>query len=690
MALSGTINGSVTNKSSIFSFYMTWSAVQSIDGNYSDVTVNSYWKTTNVSYEFDTVGTRPASITIAGSATSIEKRFNLNPWPSNPYLIQSVTKRVYHNSDGTKSLTISASANGYANSYGPSSSLTSPCTASGTITLDTIPRSSSFGTITGNTIGNTVSVNIARSSTNFTHQLWYKVGNSNWYDLGSGIGTSKSFSIDMATCSQFPNSTSGTMQLCLRTYNGTTQVGSDVYKNVTVYVPSNVVPSIENISWTKTSTEPAGWPLTQGVSTGTLSMTGVSGMYGSTISSYSFTFAGLSSTSSSLSVTNIASSGTLPAVAKVTDSRGRTATKTVNFIVSAYTKPKLSVTVYRSDSSGTEDDYGEYMYVKATATVTAVGDNSLQTLVLQYKKHSDASYPSSPIALTSGTAKIISASSDYTWDWLVVAVDRVSYVSASDSIGTGEVILDILANGKGLGIGKVAEHEGLDIGWDFVNKAENMENLTYLGSEVGTIEEDTTSAWIERRNLATAIYSKIGSITDQPSAGGILLNIVPAAIWGMVHQLWFTRARGDVLHRAGLTSGWTGTWKKFLDSTNFTDFIKDYIVEQDTSGIWTFRKWNSGVAECWGTRTITGVKVDKQWGSLYYAETPAAIAYPITFTSTPVETATMSSNNMSAWVATASVNTASSTGKYFLMRPDSAATTTYTVYIHYHVTGRWK
>ena len=26
-----------------------------------------------------------------------------------------------------------------------------------------------------------------------------------------------------------------------------------------------------------------------------------------------------------------------------------------------------------------------------------------------------------------------------------------------------------------------------------------------------------------------------------------------------------------------------------------------YITEQGTSGIWTYRKWNSGIAECWGT-----------------------------------------------------------------------------------------
>lgn len=686
MALSGTINGSVTNKSSVFSFYATWSATQSIEGNYSDVTVNSYWKTSNIAYDFDTVGTRPASITIDGSVTSIEKRFNLNPWPSNPYLIQSVTKRIYHNTDGTKSITISASANGWANSYGPSSSLTSPCTASGTITLDSIPRASSFGTITGNTIGSSVTVNIVRSSASFTHYLWYKVGNSDWYDVGAVTGTSKSFTIDIGACSQLPNSTSGTMVLCLRTYHGTTE--SDVFKSVTVNVPTSVVPSIGNITWTKTSSEPSGWPITQGISTGTMAMTGVSGVYGSTISSYSLTFAGFSSSSSSLSITNIPSSGTLAAVAKVTDSRGRTATKTVNFTVAAYTKPKLSVEVFRSNASGTEDDYGDYMCVKATATITAVGDNSLQSLVLQYKKRSDSTYTS--ISLTSGTPKIVSASSDYTWDWTVTATDKISPVSSTDSIGTGEVIIDILANGKGLGIGKVAENEGLDLGWEIVDKANHLKSLSYRGGNAVSLANDTTKFWNDLGNLATTFYNNTGYVTDQPSTYGFILNLANGPGGNEVHQLWATQSNGNLLHRGGNASGWGGSWRTILDTVNLSTYIKDYVVEQGTSGIWTYRKWNSGIAECWGTRTITGVKVDKQWGSTYYAETPAAIAYPFTFKETPAETATMSSNNMSAWMASASINTSSSTGKYFLMRPDSAATTTYTVYIHYHATGRWK
>lgn len=40
--------------------------------------------------------------------------------------------------------------------------------------------------------------------------------------------------------------------------------------------------------------------------------------------------------------------------------------------------------------------------------------------------------------------------------------------------------------------------------------------------------------------------------------------------------------------------------------TKILDALKaDYVVEQGTSGIWTYRKWNSGVAECWGVESVT-------------------------------------------------------------------------------------
>lgn len=567
MALSGTINGKVSNKSDYFSFYMTWSAVQDIVGNYSDVTVKTYWKTSNTGHTFDTTSTRAASITINGTVSSISKRFNCNPWPSNPYLIQTATTRVYHNADGKKSITISASANGKASTYGPSES-----SASGTITLDTIPRSSSFGTVTGSTIGSSCTVNITRASTSFTHQLWYKVGNSAWYDLGSGIGTSKTFTIDIATCSQFPSATSGTMQLCIRTFNGTTQVGSDVYKNVTVSVPTSVVPTIGNISWTKTSSEPSTWPMTQGVSTGTMSMTGVAGAYGSTISSYKLTFAGLSSSSSSLTVSKIASSGTLQAVATVTDTRGRTAEKKVNFTVSAYSKPQVTATVYRSNSSGGEDSSGDYLYVKATATVSSVGNNSLQSLTFKYKKQTASSYSS--VSLTSGTGKIISASSDYTWNWVVVASDRVNSVEVKDDMGTGEVVLDIMSDGSGMGAGKVAELSGVfDFGYK-VKFGQGIENIVIpAGTNLNTLL--TPNTYKSVNNQTTTYTNKPSEV----SSSTFTLEVMSGGDSSQVLQRLTTcdKTSPRIFVRLYHSSSW-GSWIKLYPENEDSGWVDAYLA----------------------------------------------------------------------------------------------------------------
>ena len=178
MALSGTINGRVTLNSRFMSFYITWSAKQNVEGNYSDVTVTSYWKTNNTRWGFDTEGSRAASITINGNTTSISKRFDSTNgtgtgWKKeNPWAIQTVTERVYHNSDGSKSISISARANGYAASYGPSNSSTSSgdCTASGTISLDTIPRASKVSA-TNADIGSTSTITVSRYSTSFKHTV---------------------------------------------------------------------------------------------------------------------------------------------------------------------------------------------------------------------------------------------------------------------------------------------------------------------------------------------------------------------------------------------------------------------------------------------------------------------------------------------------------------------------------------
>lgn len=53
---------------------------------------------------------------------------------------------------------------------------------------------------------------------------------------------------------------------------------------------------------------------------------------------------------------------------------------------------------------------------------------------------------------------------------------------------------------------------------------------------------------------------------------------------------------------------------------------KDYIVEKGTSGTWTYRKWNSGIAECWGVWSSGGATGSAVNG--WYCRVLGAISFP--------------------------------------------------------------
>lgn len=59
----------------------------------------------------------------------------------------------------------------------------------------------------------------------------------------------------------------------------------------------------------------------------------------------------------------------------------------------------------------------------------------------------------------------------------------------------------------------------------------------------------------------------------------------------------------------------------------------DYIVEQGQEDNWSYRKWNNGIAECWGELKFI-VNLDKVGESVYYANGEAA--FPFIFTNKPI------------------------------------------------------
>lgn len=119
-----------------------------------------------------------------------------------------------------------------------------------------------------------------------------------------------------------------------------------------------------------------------------------------------------------------------------------------------------------------------------------------------------------------------------------------------------------------------------------------------------------------------------------------------------------------------------------------TSPVVDYVVEQGTSGIWTYRKWNSGIAECFGGLNTSPTSSNSE-GSLYF--NIVGVAYPTgLFLEKPYATCGV----MADWVCGITQAWSSSTKDLFngyLWAADNRAFSgNYSFMIKLHVTGRWK
>ena len=403
----------------------------------------------------------------------------------------SGTTTVTHKSDGSLSgyakLTYTAGSN--SGGYAPASNNVS----TNNTALTKIARASSISSVSGTYLGSSVTVAISRKSSNFTHKVEYSFAGSGYTTVTSSATTSATFTPSLSLASNIPNSTSGTLTVRVTTYNGSTKVGSAVTSTKTLSLPASVVPTISSVSASRINNSvPSSWGIyVKGISGVTLAFGSVSGAYGSTIRSYSISGTGVSSSSTSTSYNPIGSSGTLTYTFKVTDSRGRTATKTTSISVVDYSVPSISVTASRCDSSGTITGNGTYLRVTANYSISSVsGKNSVSSRSVRCNNVSNTTF-------TSGTAFTLAANcaigSTYT---LTASVTDALGKSASVTydIPTASRIMNVKANKKGIAFGKFAENDNeVDIDWDLRVRG-------YLRDALKSAETGTT--WIYGRDIA--------------------------------------------------------------------------------------------------------------------------------------------------------------------------------------------
>ena len=279
------------------------------------------------------------------------------------------TGDIPYNEDGTLTVTLFAKTTGHGSTYAPPNQ-----SAEIVAIFPFIPRESSISSIDGEYLGSAVTVVLDRKIDEYVHKVEYSFAGSSYTTVTSSGGTSVSFTPPLSLASNIPNTTSGSLAVRVTTLNGSTQIGDVVTSSIALKLPDSVVPSFTSITAdTLSETVPSSWGLfVRTHSSANVKINGAKGIYGSTITSYLISGGGFSGAESSLETGVFNTSGTVTFTGTVTDSRGRTASKTISITVVDYNKPSISVSANRCDANGNLLANGTYLKVTAKYSYSKV------------------------------------------------------------------------------------------------------------------------------------------------------------------------------------------------------------------------------------------------------------------------------------------------------------------------------
>lgn len=478
MALSGSFSGSIM--SGKYKLRVDWSATQNVGNNTSKVTCAFYLVQAS-SWSLNISSRTDNEATINGTKSTWTSVAISNSGGKTTKLGSVTSGNITHNADGTKSITLSAKFNIEATISG---TYYSSITASTTVTLNTIPRATAPKLSASSVnMGSAVTISLPRASSSFTHNLAYSFEGSSYTSIDTGVGASYSWTVpDKA--SSIPNATSGKMTVRCITYSGGKAIGTK-YAYLTAKVPTSVVPTVSSVAVAEAT---AGLAAQFGVyvqnkSALSVTVTGA-GAKGSTIKAYSTTVMGKTYTSRTFTSGVLSTTGTVKLSTKVKDSRGRwSAAKTTNVTVVAYSKPKVQkLHAYRVNSSGAADEQGTYLALDCQYSVASVSSKNTASAVIEYRPYGSTSWTQIVTRTALSVNETIKPtgmtfSVDNQYEVRITVTDWFDAVAAyTATLPSAEVIMDFLANGKGISFGQVAQSEGIAFGWDIVGAVKSMSN----------------------------------------------------------------------------------------------------------------------------------------------------------------------------------------------------------------------
>lgn len=358
---------------------------------------------------------------------------------------------------------------------------------SGKTTVKTLGGSvlSSVSTLTADNATAKITLSATVYDTSYKHKLVLKDGSTTVLTL-TGLSLSNGSNTITLTAAQRSSiladmaaKKSFTCTFELSTFSGSSQIGSTSTKTATVQTTAaNSAPTFSGFTYKDTNTTAAGVTgnnqiLIQSVSTLQVIASAATAKNGATISSYSVSAGGstASSTTVTLNVGKIYTSGTVPIIVTAIDSRGYTSSATVNITVIAYKSIDITTAIMRRVNEIEDVTQvtleGDITPVK----VNNVNKNTLRKLYYQYKR-TDASAYSSLTDITSFATfndsgftftsdEWLSLDANYSWYVRFYVYDNLTGDTATITVSQGTPLISFRR--KKVGINKREPTQALDV-----------------------------------------------------------------------------------------------------------------------------------------------------------------------------------------------------------------------------------
>lgn len=518
---------------------------QSITANTSTVNWRITVSRTGAYYTHNHQGDSTLSLNLDGRNV----HYSYPTWETSgeEYTLASGSSTISHNADGTKKLPISCTFN-------PNNGLHGTITVSASLSLTTIPRSSSVSVSPG-VIGSSVTININRQSSSFKHTVRYSwAGKSG--TIATNVDTSATWSIPIDFANDIPNSASGTGTIYVDTYSGSTKTGTQS-TTLTASVPSNVKPtftgvSLSDLNGAAQNLIPNGNTFIQVISNIKVAFNGAVGSYGSSITGYYAEIVGKNQSTSSngggLGIMNY--HGTINIRARVSDSRGRWSdTKEVSVTVLEYFAPALSFSIARTGSTSST------LTVTRNAKIAplAVSGSQKNTMTLTFKV---ARLGTTNFQVDTGPAtgswtsisNLVNSQANLAGNylanqsWVVIGTleDKFTRSDFMVNVATESVVLSY--DRSGVGVNKIRERGALDVKGDIYvdDKPIQQYRLTDNNGGLSRGSAQWNDVWNKQ---GTEFGWRSDKYDDNPTGND----------WGLYQNFWLDSWKG-VQFFTGVTS----------------------------------------------------------------------------------------------------------------------------------------